>query len=123
MQKLVNFVSLAVFTTSLAIGQVMFKQVGLAIRGRPPLDSALDILSHHAFYLALSIYAFSTFLWIWILSRVPLSQAYPWVAVGVAIVPLMGWYIFGERIKPAFWLGVLLIVLGIIVTQLASQPS
>jgi drug/metabolite transporter (DMT)-like permease len=35
----------------------------------------------------------------------------------------MGWYIFGERIQPAFWLGVSLIVLGIIITQIASQSS
>jgi hypothetical protein len=62
MQKFINFLSLAIFTT--ALGQVMLKQVGRTIRGRRPLDSALDILSHHAFYLALSLYGFSTFLWI-----------------------------------------------------------
>ena len=37
--------------------------------------------------------------------------------------PFAGRYMFGERIEPAFWLGVSLIVLGIIMTQLASQPS
>jgi multidrug transporter EmrE-like cation transporter len=75
------------------------------------------------FYLALSLYAFSTFLWIWILSRVPLSQAYPWVAIGIAIVPLLGWYVFDERIKPTFWLGVLLIVSGVIITQFTSRSG
>jgi multidrug transporter EmrE-like cation transporter len=73
--------------------------------------------------MALSLYALATFLWIWILLRVPLSQAYPWVAIGIVIVPLLGWYIFGERIKATFWLGVLLIVFGVIVTQLSSQSS
>jgi multidrug transporter EmrE-like cation transporter len=121
MQKFINILSLAIFTATLATGQVMFKQVGLTIRGRPPLDSALDILSHHVFYLALSLYAFSTLLWIWILSRVPLSQAYPWVAIGIAIVPLLGWYVFDERIKPTFWLGVLLILSGVIITQFTSR--
>jgi multidrug transporter EmrE-like cation transporter len=120
MQKFINILSLAIFAASLAAGQVMFKQVGLTIRGRPPLDSALDILSHHVFYLALSLYAFSTFLWIWILSRVPLSQA--WVAIGIVIVPLLGWYVFDERIKPAFWL-VLLILSGVIITQFTSRSG
>ena len=32
MQTVINFVSLTIFTTSLAMGQVMFKRVGLAIR-------------------------------------------------------------------------------------------
>ena len=123
MQKFVNILSLAIFTATLAAGQVMFKQVGLTIRGRPLLDGALDVLSHHAFYLALSLYAFSTFLWIWILSRVPLSQAYPWVAIGIAIVPLLGWYVFDERIKPTFWLGVLLIFSGVIITQFTSRSG
>ena len=123
MQTFINILSLAIFTATLAAGQVMFKQVGLTIRGRPPLDSALDILSHHVFYLALSLYAFSTLLWIWILSRVPLSQAYPWVAIGIAIVPLLGWYVFDERIKPTFWLGVLLILSGVIITQFTSRSG
>jgi drug/metabolite transporter (DMT)-like permease len=35
----------------------------------------------------------------------------------------LGWNIFGERIEPAFWLAVSLIVLGIIITQFASQSS
>jgi multidrug transporter EmrE-like cation transporter len=123
MQKFINVLSLSIFTVALAVGQVMFKRVGLSIRGRPPLDSVFDILGHPMFYLVLLIYGFCTFLWIWILSRVPLAQAYPWVAIGVAIVPLMGWYVFGERIEPIFWLGVLLILFGIIITQLASNSS
>jgi multidrug transporter EmrE-like cation transporter len=123
MQKLMNLLSLGIFATTLAIGQVMFKRVGLAIRGRPLLDSALYLLGSRTLYIVLSIYAVSTFLWIWILSRIPLSQAYPWVAIGMAIVPLLGWYVFGERVEPLFWFGISLILAGVIITQYASQPS
>jgi multidrug transporter EmrE-like cation transporter len=123
MQKLMNLLSLGIFVTTLAIGQVMFKRVGLAIRGRPLLDSVLYLLGSRTLYIVLSIYAVSTFLWIWILSRIPLSQAYPWVAIGMAIVPLLGWYVFGERVEPLFWLGISLILAGVIITQYASQPS
>ena len=73
-------------------------------------------------YAALALYGVATLLWIWILARVPLSQAYPWVAVGAFIVPLLGWWLFGERPAPIFWLGVLLIVGGVAVTQYGSQP-
>jgi multidrug transporter EmrE-like cation transporter len=48
-------------------------------------------------------------------------QAYPWVAVGTIIVPLLGWLQFGERVAPVFWLGVALIIAGVGVTQYASQ--
>jgi multidrug transporter EmrE-like cation transporter len=123
MQKLINFLSLATFTATIAIGQVLFKKIGLAIRGRPPIDSVIYLLRCHLFYVVVSMYALSTFLWIWILSRVPLSQAYPFAAIGIAIVPLTGWYMFGERTSPAFWLGILLILVGVIITQYASQSS
>lgn len=123
MKDFINFVSLAIFTTSLAIGQVMFKRVGLAIRDRPLADGLLTLLGQPAFYVVLIIYGFSTLLWIWILSRIPLSQAYPWVAAGVAVVPLLGMYVFGEHVGPLFWLGVALIAVGIIVTQYACQTN
>jgi multidrug transporter EmrE-like cation transporter len=98
----------------------MFKQVGLMVRGRPIVDSVLYLLSSCTLYVVLSINAISTFLWIWILSRVPLTRAYPWVAIGMAIVPSLGRYAFGERVEPLYWLGISLILAGIIVTQYSS---
>jgi multidrug transporter EmrE-like cation transporter len=115
--------SLAVFTLFLAGGQIFFKQVGLAVRNQPILAALLSIARQPALYAALTLYGLSTFLWIWILSRVPLMQAYPWVAANVAIVPLIGWFGFGEQVTPAFWLGVVLIIAGILLTQAATGPS
>ena len=120
MQTLINLVSLMIFATSLAVGQVMFKRVGLVIRGQPLFDGLLSLLTQPAFYFVLGIYGFSAFLWVWILSRIPLSQAYPWVATGVAIVPLLGWYVFDEHVGPLFWFGVALILAGISMTQYAA---
>jgi multidrug transporter EmrE-like cation transporter len=116
-----NIACLAVFTVILAGGQVLFKKVGLAIVGLPPAEALLTILRDPLLYGALTLYGSATLLWIWILSRVPLSQAYPWVGVGTAVVPLLGWYMFGERIGPVFWLGVALIIVGITVVQFGCQ--
>lgn len=57
MQRLINFLSLAIFATALSVGQVMFKRVGLTIRGRTLLDSVLYILGSNTFYVVLFIYA------------------------------------------------------------------
>jgi multidrug transporter EmrE-like cation transporter len=54
---------------------------------------------------ALLLYGGSTILWVWILSRLPLRQAYPWVALGSIFVPLGVRLWFGEIVKPVFWLG------------------
>ena len=39
----------------------------------------------------------------------------------VVIVPIMGWYRFGERTAPSFWFGVAFIALGILLTQYANR--
>ncbi len=108
---------LLMFTLMLSIGQVMFKRVGLGLRGHSGSDAILAVLSEPSLYLALSIYGAATLLWIFILSRVSLVQAYPWVAVGMIVVPLLGWFIFGERVTPMFWLGVAFVVVGVGLTQ------
>ncbi len=120
---MINIFSLAIFSIALAVGQLLFKQTGLAIRGQPLLDAMLSLARQPALYAALTIYAGATLLWVWILSRVPLMQAYPWVAAGMALVPIMAWRVFGERVTPFFWLGVAMILGGIVVTQYAGLPT
>jgi drug/metabolite transporter (DMT)-like permease len=115
-----NLVGLAFFTLLLAVGQLLFKTAGLAIRGLPPRDALLALAHVPAFYAAIILYAASTFLWVWLLSRVTLMQAYPWVSAGVIIVPLLSAAIFGERVTSAYWLGAALIVAGIVITQYAA---
>jgi drug/metabolite transporter (DMT)-like permease len=118
-----RFSSLAVFALTLAAGQALFKQVALVIRNQPFVDGLILVMREPVLYAALALYGFSTLLWIWILSRVSLMQAYPWVAANMAIVPLIGWFAFGERVTPVFWLGVVLILAGILLTQFATGPS
>jgi multidrug transporter EmrE-like cation transporter len=123
MNTFLNAISLFVFTCMLAVGQLLFKHVGLAIRGQSLTESLYAMARQPAFYGALALYGVSTLLWVWILSRVPLTQAYPWVAAGVAIVPLLGWLTFGERVTPMFWFGVAFIIAGILLTQFALAAN
>ena len=116
---MLNSALLAVVVLCLAAGQVLFKHAGLAIQGQPMPDALLTLARQWRFHLALAIYGFATLLWTWVLSRVPLSQAYPWVALTTAIVPVLGWLVFAERLPPLFWAGMALILLGLLVTQRA----
>jgi drug/metabolite transporter (DMT)-like permease len=112
-----NTLSLLAFTVLLAGGQLLFKKVGLELRASSA-GNVWRLLLSPTLYAALVLYGFATLLWIWILSRVPLSRAYPYVALGVVLVPLASLLFFGERVRPVFWLGAGLIVAGIIVTQM-----
>jgi drug/metabolite transporter (DMT)-like permease len=118
-----NLFSLLIFTGLLAGGQLLFKHVGLAMKGKPLVEGFITVAHAPALYAALSVYAVSTLLWIWILSRIPLSQAYPWVAVGLVIVPLLAWLVFGERVGNVYWLGVVFVILGVLLTQYAAPAQ
>lgn len=111
----VDVLSLLIFTAVLGSGQVMFKKVGLLLRAHGVAAAMRD----PTLYVALVLYAAATVLWIWILSRVPLSRAYPWVALATVFVPLAAWYWFREAVPPLFWLGTTLIALGLVLTQVA----
>ena len=113
----IDRLGLLAFTVLLASGQLLFKHVGLAIRGSGPLQATRLLAFSVPFYLSLLLYFCATLLWVWILSRIPLTLAYPWTALGMAIVPLLSMIVFGERVGPLFWLGVALIGSGIILTQ------
>lgn len=113
----INSAALLVCSVLLAVGQLLFKQVGLTIRGQLPARVLNLLVSNTTFYLALALYGVATLFWIWLLSRVPLTQAYPWAALAIAIVPLLSIMVFGETVRPLYWLGIILIAAGVIVTQ------
>ncbi|ABQ31610.1 MULTISPECIES: EamA family transporter [Acidiphilium] len=112
---------LLLFTLLMASGQLLFRKVGLDLRGHSLASGVPVLLRAPALYAALALYGIATLIWIWILSRVPLSRAYPYVALGVVLVPLASRAVYGDAIRPIFWLGALLIVAGILVTQLGSS--
>lgn len=111
--SMINAFSLLVVTVTLAIGQLLFKQAGLTLKG----SGVSEVLRSPAVYVALGLYAAATLLWIWVLSRVPLSRAYPWIASCVLLVPLLSNAFFKEPIDGRFWIGGLLVVIGLVITQ------
>jgi drug/metabolite transporter (DMT)-like permease len=120
---MLNYVALGIFAVVLSAGQVLFKYSAAALQGRPLADGFIELAQTPAFYAGVTLYGSATLLWVWILSRVPLSQAYPWVAVAMAAVPILAVVLFDERFKTSYWLGVAFVVLGVFLTQHASQAS
>ena len=114
---LVNMIALVVFVASLSAGQLLFKTSASHLTaGAVPYALLLDPV----FYLALAIYGAATVLWIWILTRMPLSLAYPWVASTMVIVPLLAAFLFGETLNLRFWLGSALVMAGIVTINLGG---
>jgi drug/metabolite transporter (DMT)-like permease len=98
------------FAFSLASGQILFKAAADKMRvssgGLVALVS-VELLS------ALALYAGATVLWIFILTRVPLSRAYPFALLGAVIVPVAAHFLFGEKISSTYPLGFVMILMGL----------
>lgn len=120
---MINGALLLAVTILLTAGQFLFKHAGLAIQGRPLAHGVWALATLPSFYLALAIYGVATVLWVYALSRIPLTAAYPWLAGATVLVPLIGWLFYGERVTPIFWVGLALMLAGLLLTQLGTQPG
>ena len=61
------------------------------------------------------LFAVSFITWMIALSKIELSLAYPTVSITYVIIALASWYFFNENISVYRWLGIGIIMLGIIV--------
>ncbi len=66
-------------------------------------------------FLGLGTYATSMILWIKILKYVPLNLAAPFSGLAFIFVPLLCAIFLNERITPQYFIGSILIVLGILI--------
>jgi multidrug transporter EmrE-like cation transporter len=97
-----------------ALGQVMLKYAMMkhgAINFS--FNGMIDLLSEPRLLFALSLYAAALLMWLHVLSKVPLSTAYPMLAVTYAIVPVLAMIFFGERIQQSQIMGICLVLAGV----------
>ena len=65
------------------------------------------------FIMGTACYVVSLLVWILGLSRVPVSIAYPMLSIGYVVNAIAAYYLFGEDMSAARWLGIGFIVLGV----------
>lgn len=63
-------------------------------------------------FVGLGLYAFGAMLWLFVLGRVPLSLAYPFVGMGFILTMLAGAFYLQESVSPARIAGTLFIAIG-----------
>ncbi len=112
-----NYIFVLICVILLAVGQLLFKKVGSQLSNIGSL--ILDVNIRSVFFSALFLYAISTLLWIWALRTLPLSKAYPFMALGFLIVPVAAHYAFGEPLTYKHLAGSCVIVIGIFIISAA----
>ncbi len=66
------------------------------------------------FWIWFICYVVVTILWLVILRTIPLSQAFPALGLTFALVPLASYHFLSERVVLSQWLGIVIIVAGVV---------
>jgi len=96
----------------LAIGQVLFKISSISLYQVGSFFS-LKVLS--TLFAAMCLYGVTSIAWVWVLQKVELGKVYPLMALAFVLVPIGSHFAFGERFQFQYFVGVLLIVAGIVI--------
>jgi multidrug transporter EmrE-like cation transporter len=82
------------------------------------------LLLHSPWLLGgLLIYGLSVIVWLLVLSRVDVSYAYPFVALGMVVTTFSGHYLLGESLPAMRLAGVAVIVAGVVLLALSYPKS
>jgi multidrug transporter EmrE-like cation transporter len=112
MRQLLELVS---FPVAIAAGQLLFKRAAAQIGSTSGFSWVLDVAKLPSMWLAMALYGAATLLWVRILTTLPLSRAYPFMALAFVLVPAAGYVFFSEPITTRLVLGTALIVAGVLV--------
>ena len=96
----------------IAIGQILFK---LSANSLHQTNSFFAPKTAAILLAALALYGITTIAWVWVLQKLELGRVYPLMAMAFVLVPLGSHFIFGERFQPQYFVGVALIMTGIVV--------
>ena len=100
------------------LGQFLIKR-GLINLGKLDFAAGL-IMAYLRVFLSplvavgLGVYFLGVFFWLYALSKVDLSYAYPFVSLSYVLVVLASWILLGEHVTPMRWCGVVAICAGVI---------
>jgi len=98
-----------------AVAQIAFKIGVTALRAAQPANLtgvALAAMASPYIWAGLIIYASSLVAWLWVLSQVDVSAAYPFVGISFVLTALMGALYLHENVSLLRIMGTLLVIFG-----------
>lgn len=100
-------------------GQSLWK-MGIEREGGFRLEHALSFLTSPWIVAGIALYGAATVIWLAVLSRLPLSVAYPLQSLAYVLGMFAAYYWFHEAIPPHRWVGVGIIVLGVFIISIEA---
>lgn len=88
--------------------------ISAAMAGGEPLAIALQLLQSPGVIGGLGLYFLGAVAWLFVLARVEVSYAYPFVGIGFILTMLFGKFLLGDSIGAARMVGTLLVTSGVV---------
>jgi len=98
----------------LQVGRVGSKEI------QQPIDLVVSMVTNPMILIALPLYASGFVGWAIVLSRLRLSLAYPALASMYVVIPLAAWVISNESVTMGHWVGIVVIVVGVMLVLRAG---
>jgi drug/metabolite transporter (DMT)-like permease len=108
--NLINTTLIVGTVAALSVGQVLFKVASATLKVNHP-----ETFLSPALLTALVIYGVATIAWLIVLSRVPLSSAFPFYGLTFFFVPVLASFFLGERINISTVVGSVVIAAGVLI--------
>lgn len=81
-------------------------------------DIILEIIKSLHIWYGMLCYGISIFLWIYVLSKVQVSLAYPFQALGYIFGSFLAWYFLDEKLNNLNLIGLIFISVGLIILSI-----
>jgi multidrug transporter EmrE-like cation transporter len=119
-----NPIGLILIAAFFGVGGQLSLKMGMTQVGRlggdalaQPLEILVKVLTSPLVLGGLSLYVAGAAVWMLVLSRSALSFAYPILAIGYAITPVLAWMLLGESVNGIRWAGIAIICIGVFVVS------
>jgi drug/metabolite transporter (DMT)-like permease len=97
----------------IAAGQLLFKISASALHRA---GSFFDFHFLATLFIAFALYGVTTIAWVWVLQKIELGKVYPLMALAFVLVPIGSHFVFGEKFQIQYFIGVAVIIAGIVIT-------
>ena len=120
-----NFIIIIISVLLNALAQIFLK---IGMKKFAPIDlqnnllqTSIAIIINPYIILGFISYGFSIILWLWVLSKVEVSLAYPFQALGYILVTILAWLLFHEDINIIRISALVFITIGVILLALSAR--
>lgn len=116
--KISQVIMVMMFSVGMGLGQLLLKfsaQRQLVNADSSWLLRLLSLFGDWTFLLGIALYGLLLVYWVWLLTFLPLSRAYPFTLLSLVVAAIGGTLFFHETMTLTFVLGLTIIGIGLMV--------